>query len=125
MHRLIVWLIAVAFVFNGAASLAWLDLPETPPVAAHHDGARAGGHGVLAHQQTDDFIVVVPDHCHGSSNSDNRLKCCGTCSLASLVPDIVATAMTFADKGVTFHTGPHDLVGHLVAVEPGVPKILV
>ncbi len=125
MHRLIVWFIAVVFVFNGAASLASIDLAELAAVAAHDSGVPAGGYEVQSHQQTGDVVTAEPYHRDGSSHDDNCQKCCGMCSQPSLMPASVVTAVTFADEGVTFQAGHHHLVGQLVAVDPGIPKILV
>jgi hypothetical protein len=125
MYRLGIWLIALAFVFNGAASYAGIDPAESPvltiqeqhgtPATAHHTHAKYIGDGA----------VVSVDHDQTPAHSHSGVRCCGICNVASLLPNVAATPVTFSYAAITFHTNQHDLVGHLVALDPGIPKTVV
>jgi hypothetical protein len=123
MYRLGIWLIAVAFVFNGAASGAWIDLPMAPALAAHdHHGAMAAaGHD----EHSGEVVAAVTDHGQAYDYAHNHLKCCGICYVANLTPDVIAVVVTFSYSDVTFRMAKHDLVGHLVALDPDIPKTIV
>ena len=127
MHRLTVWLIAIVFVFNGAASLAWTDLPAAPVsiVESHGGVAAAVRHEGHLHDIGDEVVATASDHDQPAGHTDNCLKCCGTCSVTNMVPDVVVSAVTFASVAVKFQAGQNNLVGHLVALDPDIPKILV
>jgi hypothetical protein len=124
MYRLTIWLIAVVFAFNGAASLAWIDLPAAPAltVDSHYGAAVAVWDDAHSYDVDGDVIAAVPDHGHATQHAD---KCCVTCSVASVVPDAAVTAITFSCAAVAFHTRQRDLVGHLVALDPDIPKTIV
>jgi hypothetical protein len=126
MYRLTIWLIAVAFVFNGVASSAWIDLPMAPALAAqdNHGAATAGGHDAHFDQVDRDVIGATPDHGQASEH-DSCLKCCGICNVANVIPDVAAIPVMFSYADVTFRTAQHDLVGHLVALDPAIPKTIV
>ena len=127
MYRLAIWLIAVAFVFNGAGSLAWADLPAAPALAAHaYDGAGAAARNdAHSHRIADAVISQLPDNGQTPGRVGNCAKCCATCGVASLVPDVTVTAVMFSDAGISFYIGQRDLVGHLVAIDPDIPKAVV
>jgi hypothetical protein len=126
MYRLSIWLIALAFVFNGAASLATIDLPAASALIAqnqNHDNARTAAPS--DHVGNNNVMVAMPDHGQAQGHSHSGLKCCGICNVANVIPDIVAIPVTFSYATVAFRTGQHDLVGHLVALDPGIPKTIV
>ncbi len=119
MYRLSIWLIAIVFVFNGAASLALVDLPSAPALSAHE---HQGGHA----DHISDGVASDHDlHAGNHKHNDNCMKCCGVCNIAKLIPDIAATPFIFAYASITFSIGRHDLVGHLVALDPDIPKAVV
>jgi hypothetical protein len=91
--------------------------------AQNHDGAPAASHDAHSNHIGDDVMVAMPDH--GQANGHSGERCCGTCNVASVLPDIVAIPVTFSYAAVTFRTGRHDLVGHLVALDPDIPKTFV
>ena len=124
MYRLSIWLIALAIVFNGAASFAAIDNPVAPALAAqNHNGAPATSHDVYSSRIGTGVMAVTLDH--GQAHGHSGLRCCGTCNVANVLPDIVTTPVTFSYAAVTFSAGRHDLVGHLVALDPDIPKTVV
>jgi hypothetical protein len=126
MYRLGIWLIAVAFVFNGAASGAWIGLPMAPALAVHdhHGGPATAGHDAHFDQASHDAIGATPDHGQAPEH-DSCLECCGMCNIANVIPDIVANPVMFSYAEVTFRTAQDDLVGHLVALDPDIPKTII
>jgi len=124
MYRLTVCLIAAVFIFNSAVSLAWVDLPAELAMATdHHHGSVADDHyDAHARQVGSDLIAATPDHSETSKHID---KCCRTCTVAGVVGDVAMVAVTFSYAAVAFQTGRHDLVGHLVVLDPDIPKYLV
>lgn len=124
MYRLSIWLIVLAFVFNGAASLAAIDLPTASALIAqnqNHDNARTAAPS--DHVGNNNVMVAMLDH--GQAHGHSALKCCNICNVANVIPDIVAIPVTFSYATVAFRRGQHDLVGHLVALDPGIPKTIV
>lgn len=55
----------------------------------------------------------------------SHLKYCGTCTVTSLVPDIMAVPVVFNYKSAAFQTAQNRLVGHLVLLDPDIPKSIV
>lgn len=126
MYRLGIWLIAFAFVFNGAVSLAQIDAFAEPATIAHeHDHAAAQDHhhGLAASEH--DAVADWMDHGPGHSHHHAHHKCCTICSHASLKPNVVAVPLTFTYAPVIFTTVQHDLVGHFVALDPEIPKTVI
>jgi hypothetical protein len=125
VYRLGIWLIAVAFVFNGATSYAKFDLPVAPGLVAHgHDSAQPVCHDAHSNH-TGNNTVTAADHDQAAAHSHSNLQCCGICSVASVLPDVVAIAVPFSYAAVMFYTGQRDLIGHFVALDPGIPKTSV
>jgi len=122
MYRLSIWLIAIVFVFNGAASLALVDLPSAPAMSAHEHLGEHVGHAANAVAAALDHDQ---DHTGNHKHADNGLKCCGVCNIANLIPEIAATPVMFTYASITFSIGRHDLVGYLVALDPDIPKAVV
>jgi hypothetical protein len=114
MHRLGVWLIAIALVFNGATVVALWELPAASQFALAFHGEQ---HGHVAAEHNHDGL--------GSHKHADIMKCCGVCNIANLTLEIVATPITFAYASITFSMGQHHLVGSLVALDPDIPKAVV
>lgn len=125
MRHLGIWLIAVAVVLSGATSYGKIDRHE-PAVAAqgHHRAAVVAKHDAQSEQSCKD-IVAAADHDQAPAHSHGGLTCCGICNVANVVPDVAAIPVTFSYAPVTFQMGQHDLAGHLVALDPDIPKSLV
>jgi hypothetical protein len=117
-----IWLIAIVFVFNGAASLALVELPAVPALNAHEHHAEHAGRTADAAALDHDHDQ---DHAGNHKHNDNCLKCCGICNVANLIPDIAATPIMFTYASITFNIGQHDLVGFLVVLDPDIPKTVV
>jgi hypothetical protein len=123
MYRLSIWLIALTFVFNGVAVHAWIDFPAAPALIAHdhHDAAVSAAHDT----HSDVIVAAATDHGQAHGYAHHFLKCCGICNEANLAPDIVVVPVTFSYAAATFRTLQHDLVAHLVALDPDIPKTIV
>lgn len=128
MYRLAVFFIAAVFIFNSAASLAWIDLPvDLAMTSGDHHGAMATERRAVDHQDTHShkvagLIGAAQDHGQSVNHAD---KCCVACIVANVVPDAVVTAVTFSSVTVVFHAEQDDLAGHLAARDPDIPKSLV
>lgn len=121
MYRLGIGLIAFALVFNGvAAAYALNDAPGLPAVAAHEH------HGGVAHRDhAHDRVAVAADAGQTHGGMQDHLKCCGRCNFVSLLPGSVAIPVTFSYATVSFPKAQPHLVGHIVALDPGIPKSVV
>lgn len=123
MHRMGIWLIALALVFNGAATYAW-DSPSGPIAAiaqVHDDGTAA----VACNVNSDEFVAVAAGSDQHQSGAHHHPKCCGTCTVPSLIPAVAAVPVTFSYRAAVFHTASHHLIGHPVALDPDIPKSVV
>ncbi len=122
MYRFGIWLLALAFVFNGAAVTTW-NGPATAAVAiaqghfADTDSADCGGHA-----KDTAAVVTYSDQTH---DRPHHLRCCGTCMVASLVPDVAVVAVVFNVGSTAFWTAQNHLDGHLVFLDPDIPKSIV
>ena len=147
VRRLFICLLAAAFVVSGAATRAWIALPAAlaaqPSVVAHaaghavaenHDGAPAHDHtahashaaaaGHNADHAAGDAVAAVADQETGD-HVDDCLKCCSMCNVTSFVPGLAATPVTFSYADIAFPVKENALVGHLVALDPDIPKAVV
>ena len=122
MYRMGTWLIALAFVFNGVAMTAWNGPAKAPAAVTqihYADADSADCNGV-----PDAAAIVVTHFDRTHSRVHNHLKCCGTCTVASLVPDVAAVPVVFNCKSTTFRTAQNHLVGHLLFLDPDIPKFV-
>jgi hypothetical protein len=121
MYRVGIWLMALAFVFNGAASHALVDLPDL--IAQDHHGALA----VISHDAhfSDSTVAATPDHDQIPEHKHNSRRCCDVCNLASVIPNVVVVPVPFSYAAVVFAAAQHFLVGHLIAIDPDIPKTIV
>ena len=120
MYRLGIWLIAFAFVFNGAGSYAAINLAMPLPLTAQ------GHHGSVADARSDQHgVAAATEHGQVHKHGRNGLNCCRTCNGASVLPDVAAISALLSYDVVTFGTRQQDLVGHSVALDPGIPKTIV
>ena len=120
MYRFGIWLIAFALVFNGmVAAYALNDGPSLPAAATHEN------HGSVAHHDRARDRVAVTDtgQTHGAAH--DHLKCCGHCNVVSLLPGVVAIPVTFSYATPCFPAAQPHLVGHLVPLDPEIPKSAV
>lgn len=135
IRRLFIFLIAAAFVFNGAASFvfngaasrAWIDLPVALAATAqdHHGASVAAGHDAHSGQFGANAIAAAPDQSQDHEHVDSCLKCCNMCNVANVLPGFVAKPVTFSYAAVAFRMGQRNLVGHLVALDPDIPKAII
>ena len=128
MYRFGTWLIALALVFNGAAMIAWNGAPMAAGAIAQlqHAQIQPADDDAMQCDANRGAAAVVARHSgqtHGPAH--DHLKCCGTCTVASVLPAVAAIPVAFSYRGAVFHvTQPH-LVGHLVALDPDIPKSIV
>lgn len=122
MYRLGIWLVALALVVNGVAGHAWADAPRAPAAVAsdHHDGAAS------RHGHADVAAAVAADTGQSRGPVHHHLRCCGVrCNVVPLVPGLVAIPVTLSFAAVAYPTAQPRLVGHLVALDPEIPKSAV
>jgi hypothetical protein len=119
-----IWLIALALVFNGVVTYTWNNSPSAPVaiVQDHH-----GGTDTVDCDVHSDDAVAMAEHSGQTQRGQmhNHLKCCATCTGVSLLPAVSAVPVSFSYRAAVFHTAQHDLVGHLVALDPDIPKSIV
>ena len=123
MYRLVIWMIALALVFNGAQSYALNEVSGTPAMVAsdHHAGAA----GLECNVQSGGVAVIAADACQSQHAAHDQLKCCPTCNLVSMIPAIDAVSVPFSYAPASFRAAEFGLVGHLVALDPDIPKTVV
>ena len=123
MYRMGIWLIALALVVNGVAMTAWSGPAKTPVAITQSHHADAGSADCNSISGAAAAVVKYSDQTHGRMH--NHLKCCGTCTVASLVPDFIAVRAVFNYQSAAFWTAEHHLDGHLVLLDPDIPKSIV
>ena len=123
MYRMGIWLIALALVFNGVTVSSW-NGPSgiSTAVAQDHDN---GADAVACIVTSDDDLATAPDAGQTHKVRHNHLKCCWTCNVASLLPNVATIPVTFSYRGTIFYMAQRHLVGHLVALDPDIPKSIV
>lgn len=133
MKRWGIWFLTAVFVFNGAASLATIDLPDLPPAVGHRDAAVTAEAQVYlqaqvqaeaagpSHRDCDQVMTTAPDR--DPVHHDD--KCCPTCAMPSMLALAVASAVTFSSKAKRFLHANDEMVGHLVFIDPDIPKVAV
>ena len=128
MRRLGIWLIAVAVVLSGTASYGEIGHDKPALTFQGHNRAAAVAkydkYDAQSEQGCHDAVAAA-DHDQAPAHSHDGLKCCGICNVANVIPAVPAIPVTFSYAVVTFYMGQHDLVGHLVALDPDIPKSLV
>ncbi|MBS0247951.1 MAG: hypothetical protein JSR61_15155 [Proteobacteria bacterium] len=122
MYRLAIWVIALALVFNGVPSYDLDGASAAPTMVAsdHHADAFA----LDCNVHSNDVAVIAADTYKSQHAAHDHLKCCPTCNVVSTLPTLVAVAERFAYGPASFRTVDFGLVGHLVALDPDIPKIV-
>ena len=121
MYRFGIWLLALVFVFNGAAFFALTEPaePHASIVQNHHHAPSGVKHDAQSKRVTDDEVgATAADH-------DHAHKCCGICNVASLLPPVDAIPVTLSYAAIAFRICQHDLFGHPVGLDPEIPKTVV
>ena len=133
VRRLFVFFLAAAFIYGGSALRASL---LAPSVAQDHHASMVAApdvqQGHAAHQghgSHDSAGVTADDHDHAkltnAEHDEPCLKCCTMCGVASMTADYHGTPVMFAYGTVRFRIGQRHLLGHLVALDPDIPKSFV
>ena len=126
MHRVMICLLAIAFVASGAV---WRHCVAAVPAAAnaaaaHHDHDTASHHGHGAHDQhaSHNQAPAQPDQ----PIADDHIcgKCCGVCTFVGAPPPDM-TAMAAGVAAVLFSLARNCCSGATVRVDPGIPKRIV
>ncbi|MBI1202491.1 MAG: hypothetical protein GC182_08265 [Rhodopseudomonas sp.] len=129
MKRWVIWLLAVVFVVNGAVSLASIDLPDLPAAVGHADRdamatvrhqtqAKTGG---PSQRGCDEIATAAPDR----DPVQHDDKCCPTCTMPSMLPLATVSAVAFSSTAQGFLPANDEMVGHLVLIDPDIPKVAV
>lgn len=127
LRRLLIYIFAIAFIFNGAASHALTDVP-TPAPHPHYDLTNrvAADHNASHHSKqvgieiADDALSPTHEHLDSSS------KCCSICAVtANVMPDFAPTIVQLLYANVVFQIYKQHLGGYLVALDPDIPKAIV
>ena len=136
MYRLGIWLIALALVFNGAPSYALdgaagmvsdmvANMPAIAAVDHQADMDKVDAVQAECNVHPSDVAVIVTDACRSQRAAHDHLKCCPTCNVISVMPAIVAVSVPLSYARAFFGSGRFGLVGHLVALDPDIPKTVV
>lgn len=125
-RRVSVFLFIVAFVFSGAAWAACVDLPVAPAsgttvfIGHDHAGGHNGRHLVTGEENADASDQGPATHGHGAV-----VKCCSMAPVFNLAPDLVVRPVAFSRPAAVFRFVQRGMIGHIVALEPGIPKSIV
>lgn len=126
-RHLSIWLMVAAFVLNGAAALAFVEIPETlvPISADHHATSVSGDRQTHVAPRRDDGTVVIGSQSLTHQHAENCLKCCNMCSVASMIPESLKAPVRFSYAGIAFRIGLDDFFGRFVGLDPGIPKSVI
>ncbi|MGE4167722.1 MAG: hypothetical protein AB7E67_17220 [Xanthobacteraceae bacterium] len=116
-------MIALALAFNGVPSYVPDGASGAPATIAsdHHTDAFA----LACNVQSDDVAAIAADPCKSHHAAHDHLKCCPTCNVVSMLPVVVAVSVPFRYAPASFRTTDFGLVGHLVTLDPDIPKSVV
>jgi hypothetical protein len=126
IYRILVCFFVASFVFSGAAWAACIDLPVTPAsgstsfIGHDHIGGHSGRHHPTNEENAGSSDQGPATHGHGVA-----VKCCSMAPIFSLAPGLLTRAVEFPRVDVSFRFAQREMVGHIVALEPGIPKFIV
>jgi len=128
MHRVLVCVLALAFVASGAMwRHCMAAMPAPVDIAAQHDHDHLGhdapshhDHGAH-HQHAPNPAADTPDQ--PITNDHTCGKCCSVCSVVGVAPPDMGAA---ADESAVLFSLPRDCcTGATIRVDPGIPKRIV
>lgn len=124
VRRILVSLFIVSFVASGAAWAACIDLPiGLASTSSSHHHAGLDNHGDRHHENGDENAAksdqAPVSHSHG------LVKCCSMAPVFNLAPEFMARSIDFPRSAVAFGFVQRGMIGHIVALEPGIPKPIV
>lgn len=127
LRHLLVCFLTVAFVFSGAPWQSCIEVApaQAAPVAATHDHQHDQHHAKAAVADHDYGAGAVKAASTQAPIDHTCLKCCGVCTAVSSMPALSATPVIFSAALISFRTGEAHLTGHVVALDPGIPKSIV
>lgn len=128
LRGLIVYLFAVALVFNGGAFRV---LGGASPAHDHAvglvilDGADHEQHQGYQHAEHNGAHIAF-DNAPGDGHAHIGAKCCTMCFAVDYpMPALIAAASQLRYRAVVFKIGRQYLIGHPVALDPDIPKTIV
>ena len=124
LSRFFICIFAIALVLNGGALRA---LADVPAAHAHHFATMSSeaDHATHHHAQPDG-ATVAPERLPAHDHVADGAKCCSMCMvMANVIPAFVATSTQLYYRAVIFKVGRQHLVGHLVPLDPDIPKTIV
>ena len=86
----------------------------------HHQHAMAQDQGARV-----DDPEAIDDNVQQKNAEDACLKCCGACMLTSVMPLAPAWTVILAFSHLTFAPLSQQLRGHIVFIDPDIPKPIV
>jgi len=86
----------------------------------HHQHAMAQDHGARI-----DGPEAIEDYVQQKSADHACLKCCGACMQTSVMPLAPAWTVVLAVSRLTFASRSEQLRGHIVFIDPDIPKPIV
>jgi hypothetical protein len=120
VRRILVSIFIAAFVVSGAAWAACIDLPVGPAsTSSSHHHAGMGGHG---DRHIGEENTVTSDQGPVSHGHGIVVKCCSMAPVFSLPPELAVRSIDFPRLAAAFRFVQRGMVGHIVALEPGIPK---
>jgi len=136
LRRIFVCLLALAFLLSGATWRNCIDasVAQAAPVVAapdHQHDHYGPKHGFMSTAEaTHDHgghvtTAAKSDQGQLPANDHACLKCCSMCTVTGLTPGISTTPAVISTSVISFRLGQRNLVGHAVALDPGIPKPIV
>jgi len=127
LRSLFIYLFAAAFVFNGVLLHANIELPVALTLHAHLGFATATDRAPHPHAVPigqEELTAISGDHDDSLPHNhiDGGPKSCGMCSEATVMSGLAATAVQLSYALISFDARPPGLTGHLVALDPDIPK---
>lgn len=126
VRQLIVYLTAAFFVLNGVALHAYT---KATAAQTHHSTVSGANYAAASHvHRAGDGGDVAKEFAPRQSHDhlDPGEKCCSMCVVfASVMPESSANSLRFAYADVAFLLIKRELAGHLVALDPDIPKAIV
>jgi hypothetical protein len=127
-RRLFIWFIVAAFVLNGVAARAFIEIPAAlaPLAGTHHASLASTDQAAFsAYGQKGGDSIAAGDQDKDHQHADSCLKCCQMCSFAVATPEVPAAAARFFFWGISFAIFNDNPPDPLAALDPAIPKSVV
>ena len=133
LRHIVIGLLALALTVGpGWQACATLQRQHSPSAAApvdhiashqgheHHQHAMAQDQGARV-----DDPEAIDDNVQQKNADDAYLKCCGACMLTSVMPPAPVWSVVRAVSRLSFASRSEQLRGHIVFIDPDIPKPIV